>query len=142
MLHGLRKHGHFWEEPLVGRASHNLVRVSLRAAVRTYNHHGGTEILDKVPTGTCDGEDVRVCADVPKNLESSMMLEQEIHFYTDATDVLEHVRELHIFRVRSKAVKTKAFISLICDLFTRDALHLHVMIINLQNMGDLCKRLP
>ena len=105
MLYALGKHGNFREEALVGWTSHDLMRVSLRAAVGTYNHYCWAEILDKVPTGTCDGEDVCICADVSEDLKGSVMLEKQIHFYTDTTNVLEHVRKLHIFGVRAKAVK-------------------------------------
>ncbi len=75
MLHALRKHGHFWKYALVGWAGHDLVGVSLRAAVGTYYHYCWAEIFDEMPASTCDCEDVCVCADVPEDLESSMMLE-------------------------------------------------------------------
>ena len=99
VLHALRKHSYFGEEALVRWAGHDLVGIPLRAAVGTYNDYCWPEILDKVPASTCDGEDICVCADVSENFECGMMLEQEIHFYTDSTDILKHIRKLHIFRV-------------------------------------------
>ncbi len=33
------------------------------------------------------------------------MLEQQVHFDADSTDILEHVGELHVFRERSKPVE-------------------------------------
>ena len=34
-----------------------------------------------------------------------MMLEEEVHLDADASDIFEHVAELHVFWVRTKAVE-------------------------------------
>ena len=75
------------------------MRVPLRAAVRTNDNDSWAKIFDEMPASASDGEDIRVRVDVTKNLEGSMMLEEEIHFYAYAANVLEHIGELHILGV-------------------------------------------
>lgn len=75
------------------------MRVSFRTTVRTNHHHRRTQILHEMPAGAGDGEDVRVGAYIAKNLEVGVVLEKQIHFYTDAAYVLEHIGKLHVLRV-------------------------------------------
>ena len=83
------------------------MRVALRATIRTNNCNAGTQVLDKVPACTRNGEKVHVVVDIPQDFQCRMVLEEQIHLDTQSSDVLEHVRELHVFRIRSKAVETK-----------------------------------
>ena len=41
------------------------------------------------------------------------MLEEEVHFDTDAANVFEHVGELHVVRVGAEAVESNSNVSLI-----------------------------
>ena len=75
MLHAFRKHSDFGEETLIGWAGHDLMWIPLGAAVGPYYHYGWAEILDKMPTSTCDSKNVCVCTDIPENLEGGVMLE-------------------------------------------------------------------
>ena len=59
-----------------------------------------------MPTSTGNGKDIGVRANIAKDLERGVMLEQEVHFNTHSADVFEHVGELHVLRVRPKAIKT------------------------------------
>lgn len=79
--------------------------VPLRATVRADDDNGRAEIFDEMPARASDGEYVGICVDIAENLEGSMMLEEEIHFYAYAANVLEHIRELHVLRVRAKTVE-------------------------------------
>lgn len=59
-----------------------------------------------MPTCASNGEEIDVIRDVPQNFERRMMLEKEIHLYANAANVLEHIAELHVFRIRSETVKS------------------------------------
>ena len=106
MLHAGRQHGDFGEQTLVRGTGHDLVRVSLGAAIGPDDDDGGTEMLDEVPAGAGDGEDVDVVADVAQDLERGVVLEEQVHFDADPADVLEHVGELHVLRVGAEAVES------------------------------------
>ena len=73
--------------------------IPLRAAIRTNNHDGRSQVLDEMPSGAGDGKDVDVGADISKDFEGSMVLEKQVILYADPTNVLEHIRELHVFGV-------------------------------------------
>lgn len=82
------------------------MRITLGACVWTNDCNGRTEVFDEVPSGSCDSEEVVVVLNVAQDFKSGVMLEEEVHFDTDAADVLEHVGELHVIRVRAEAVKS------------------------------------
>ena len=107
VLYTWREHGDFREEALICRACHNLVRVSFRATVGADDHDCRAEVFDKVPAGAGDGEDICVCADVAEDFKCCVMLEEEVHFYADSADVLEHVGELHILGIGSESVEAE-----------------------------------
>ena len=52
-----------------------------------------------MPAGAGDGEDVRVGAYIAKDLEGGVVLEKQIHLYTNAAYILEHIGKLHVLRV-------------------------------------------
>lgn len=82
------------------------MRVSLRTAVGANDRDAGTEVLDEVPSGPSDCEEVHVVADIAEDLERCVMLEEKIHLDTQPSNVLEHVGELHVFRIRPKAIES------------------------------------
>lgn len=79
MLHTWRQGRDFGEYSLVRRPSHDTRLRSFRSTVCSHNHHRGAEILDKMPPGTGDGEDVMIRADIAHHLYRGMMLEQQVH---------------------------------------------------------------
>jgi hypothetical protein len=83
-----------------------LVGIPLRATVWADDHDGGAEVLEEVPAGAGDGEKILIVADVAEDLQSGVMLEEQVHFYADAANVLEHIGELHVFRIRTEAIKS------------------------------------
>ena len=74
MLHGGWQQGYFGEETLVGRTRHDLMRVSLGAAVRANDDDGWAKVFDEVPAGAGDGKDIGVAADIAQYFESGVML--------------------------------------------------------------------
>lgn len=58
-----------------------------------------------MPAGTGDGEEVEVVVDVAKDVQSGVMLEKQVHLNTNTPNILEHVGELHVLRIRSVPVK-------------------------------------
>ena len=97
MLDALRKAGDFWEEALVCWTRHDLMWISLTPTIGTNNCDGRTEEFDEMPTRSGDGEHVCIGGDVAEDLKRSVVLEEKIHLYTNATDVLKHVAKLHVF---------------------------------------------
>ena len=67
------------------------------------------------------------------------MLEEKVHLNAYTANILEHVRELHIFRIRSETVKAAIILVSMSTLDDEVFENLHVMIINLQNVRDLRK---
>lgn len=116
MLYALGQHCDLWEKPLIGRASHNLMRISLAPAIWTDHSHCRTKKLDKMPAGASDRKKIDVIRNVAQDLECGVVLEQKIHLYANAANVLEHVAELHVFRVRSETVE-----SVTCQLHSSEA---------------------
>ena len=106
MLYAGGEHSDFGKESLVRGACHYLVSVPFRTSVWPHDDDGRAEIFDEMPTGTSDGEDVRVGSNIPENFKGSVMLEKEIHLNADAANILEHVGKLHVFRIGSKAIKS------------------------------------
>ena len=94
-----RQDGDFGEDALVGWAGHDLVRVAFGATVWSNDRDGWSKILDEVPPSPSDGEEVEIVCDMSEYVERCMMLEEEVHLYPDATNVLKHVAELHILWV-------------------------------------------
>ena len=111
VLHAGREHGHLGEDALVCLAREDPGLRPLGAAVRPDNHHGRTEVLDEMPTGTGDGEEVQVRVHVSQDLDGRVVLEQQIHLNGDAADVLEDGRRLHVIRIRAKAIKAVRLVS-------------------------------
>lgn len=62
-------------------------------------------------------EEVHVVADVTEDVESCVMLEEEIHLDTDAADVLEHVRELHVLGIRAESIEAVGMSVLLVDCY-------------------------
>lgn len=83
------------------------MRVPLGASIWADNNDSRTKILDEVPSSPSDGKYVGICVNVAKNFKSGVVLEQQIHFYTNASNILEHVGKLHVFRIGPKAIKTE-----------------------------------
>jgi hypothetical protein len=107
MLYCRWEHSNLGEDALVRWPREDLVLVALGAAVKTDKNDRGAQVLDKVPACAGDCEEIVVCADVAKDVESCVVLEEQVHFDADAADVLEHVGELHMFRVGAKAVESE-----------------------------------
>lgn len=99
MLNARWQNGHLGEQALVCRSSHDLMKIAFGPGVWADDYHCGTQEFDEVPARTRDGEDIYVVADVPEEVESGVMLEQKKHFHSDPSNVLEHVTELHVFRI-------------------------------------------
>ncbi len=90
-----------------------------------------------MPTSAGDGKDVGICTDITQDLERRVMLKEKIHFYAYAADVLEHVGELHIFRIRAEAVEAVMSISQL--KYKADIEYSHIVIVDLQNVWYLRK---
>jgi hypothetical protein len=60
-----------------------------------------------MPAGTSNSEQVKVVGDIAKYIDSCVMLEEQVHLYTDPANVLEHIGELHVLWVRAKAIETE-----------------------------------
>ena len=123
VLHAGREHGDLREQALIRRSRHDAVLSPLGAAVGSHDHDGRAEELNKVPAVARDGEEIHVRADVAKDLNRCVVLEQQVHLDGDTANVLENGRGLHIVGIGAEAVKD-------------------VVIINLQHMGNLRERLP
>ena len=93
------KHSDLGKETLICGTSHDLMRVSLRSAIGADNDDCRAQILDKMPSCASDSKDIDIVTNVSQNLQGGVMLEQEVHFYADASNVLKHVRKLHILWV-------------------------------------------
>ena len=106
VLHTRRQCRHLGEDTLVGWASHDLVGVSLGSTVGANYCDAGTEVLDEVPAGPGDGEEIHVVADIAEDLQCGVVLEKQIHLDSEPPDILEHVRELHVLGVRAEAIKS------------------------------------
>jgi hypothetical protein len=106
VLHIRRQRRNLGKDTLVGRASHYLVGVSLRPAVRANDCDARTKVLDEMPAGSGDGEEIHVVADITEDLQCGVMLEEQIHLDSKPPDILEHIRELHVLGVRPKAIKS------------------------------------
>jgi hypothetical protein len=88
------------------------MRVTLRTTIRAHDHNTGTEILDKVPARASNREEINVVVDIAEDIKSGVVLKEEIHLNADTSDVLEHVRELHVFGVGAEAIKTAEMLAL------------------------------
>lgn len=106
MLNTVRQHGNLREYSLIGRTCHNLVGIAFTPRVRSNNSHCRSQELHKMPTCASDGEKISIIGNVAKDFECGVMLEQEVHFDANTTNILEHVAELHVVRIRPKPVKT------------------------------------
>ena len=106
VLHALREHCDFGEQALIGGTGHDLVLIPFTAAVGSHDHHCWTQVFHEMPACACDGEDVGVGADVAEDFEGGVVLEEEVHVNSYATNVLEHVAELHVFWIRAKSIKS------------------------------------
>ena len=73
--------------------------ISLTSCIRSNHHHRGAQEFDKMPSRARNGEEVIVMGHIAEDLESGVVLKEQVHFYTYTTDVFEHVAELHVFRV-------------------------------------------
>lgn len=56
-------------------------------------------------------EEIHIVADVTEDVEGCVMLEEEVHLDADAADVLEHVRELHVLRIRAEPIEAAEYVS-------------------------------
>lgn len=70
-----------------------------------------------MPTRPRDGEKIYVGVDISQDVQRRMVLEEQIHLNTNAPDVLEHVRGLHMLRVGAEPIKAGK--SQLLLLFTR-----------------------
>ena len=91
MLNAGREQGYFWEEALVGRTSHDLMRVPLRPAIWANDNDCWAKVLEEVPASAGDSEDVRIRADIAENFKCGVMLEEKIHLYAYTANILKHV---------------------------------------------------
>jgi hypothetical protein len=82
------------------------VGISFRSAVRPNNDNRWSKKLDEMPAGTRDGEQVLVIGYVAKDFKGGVVLKKKIHLNANSPNILEHVRELHIFGIRPKPVET------------------------------------
>lgn len=90
-----------------------------------------------MPACAGDSEEVHVVANVAKDVKGCMVLEEEIHLDTDAADVLEHVRELHVLGIRAESIEAVDMLVLLADCCcVGDS---HIMIINLADIRNLRK---
>lgn len=105
MLHTRRQYRDLREQALIRRAGHDLVRVALGAAVGAGDDKSGAKVLEEVPAGAGDGEEVEGVVDVAEDVEGGVVLEEEVEFYAYAADVFEHGGELHVFGVGAEAVE-------------------------------------
>jgi hypothetical protein len=111
VLHAGRQRGHLGEDALVRLPGHDTRLRALRPAVGADHHDGRAEVLDKVPAGAGDGEQVHVGAHIAQDLDRRVVLEEQVHVDGDAADALEHGRGLHVVGVRAKAVETEKPVS-------------------------------
>jgi hypothetical protein len=58
-----------------------------------------------VPTSSSNCEKIHVIVDVAQYVDGGVVLEKEVHFNTNPSNILEHVGELHVIWVRSKPIK-------------------------------------
>lgn len=75
------------------------MRIALRSAVGSYDCHARAQILDEMPAGSGNCEEVHVIADIAQDLKRCVVLEEQIHLDAQSSDVLEHVGELHVLGV-------------------------------------------
>ena len=68
VLHTRRQRRNLGKDTLVGWASHDLVRISLGTTVRANNCDTRTKVLDEMPTGPSNSEEIHVVADIAENL--------------------------------------------------------------------------
>ena len=80
--------------------------VAFRPAVRPDNDDGWAEILQEVPACAGDSKQIDVVRYATQYVDRGVMLEEKIHLRSDAANVGEHVAELHVLRIRAKAVKS------------------------------------
>lgn len=59
-----------------------------------------------MPSSARDCEQISIVGNISKKLQRRMMLKKQVHLNANATDILEHVAELHVFGVGAKSVKT------------------------------------
>lgn len=104
VLHARGERGDLGEDALVCRAGHHPALRPLRPAVGADDDDGGTQVLDKVPSCPCNGEQIEVVA-VAQNLDGRVVLEQQVHVDGDAANVLEDGRLLHVIGVGAEAVE-------------------------------------
>lgn len=60
-----------------------------------------------MPASTGDSEEIDIIVDIAEDVESSVVLEEEVHLDTDAADIFEHIRELHVLWIRAEAIKAE-----------------------------------
>ena len=80
--------------------------IPLASAVRSDDGNCRPKELDEVPTGAGNREKVIVIRDISEDLQGCVVLKQKVHLYANATNVFEHVAELHVLRIRAKPVKS------------------------------------
>src|SRR5271154_1530562 len=68
VLYTLRQHRNLWEDALVRRPSHNLMRIPLAPCVWPNNSNCRAKEFDKVPSCSGDREQINVAGDVAKNI--------------------------------------------------------------------------
>lgn len=105
MLHTGRERRNLGENTLVRRAGHDLVWIPLGATIRCDDSDAWAEIFDEVPSSACDCEEIHVVVHIAENFQGGVVLEEQVHLDTYPTDILEHVGELHVFRIRAKTVE-------------------------------------
>lgn len=109
--------------------------VPLRTSVRADNHHRRAQIFDEMPASSRNGEQILIIVHVSKNLQSGMMLEEEIHLDANPSNVLEHIGELHVLGIRAPTVKTT--VKSEPDPKCKDGRYSHIMVVQGQNVGNL-----
>lgn len=96
---------HLGEYALIRWPGHDLMRIALRSAIGPYHCDAGTKVLDEVPPSASDCEKIHVVADIAEDLESGVVLEEQVHLDTESSNVLEHVGKLHVLWVRTEAIE-------------------------------------
>ena len=112
----------------------------LRATIRSKHGDSWPQELDEMPPRASNREYVVVGADVSHQLCCCVVLEEQVHVRSNPTDILEHRGILHVGRIGTVTVKA-APCQYTKDVFCKACVNSHVMVIDLQNVGDLSERL-
>lgn len=91
---------------LIGWPGHDLLRVALRASVDSDDGDAGAKVLDEMPTCASDGEEIAFVGGGVEDVDGGVVLEKEVPVHGDAANVLEHVGELHVLRIRPESVES------------------------------------